>query len=154
MRHAPLVVRADRTEVEPAFARAKQRRVRRQEDLAQAVRVRVVQPPRHAVPEAAQVLGIAAAILTESGLSFLGIGVPADLVTWGSLLNEARSNSFAWWLAVFPGAAIFLAVMFRVLAGVSWGFAVSTALAGAVGLWLVFDRLLGLGLQAGIMPFE
>lgn len=63
------------------------------------------------------VLGIAAAILTESGLSFLGIGVPADLVTWGSLLNEARSNSFAWWLAVFPGAAIFLAVVAYYLVG-------------------------------------
>jgi peptide/nickel transport system permease protein len=78
---------------------------------------------RHILPNAlapvlvSVVLGIAAAILTESGLSFLGIGVPADLVTWGSLLNEARSNSFAWWLAVFPGAAIFLAVMAYYLVG-------------------------------------
>lgn len=78
---------------------------------------------RHMLPNAlapvlvAVVLGIAAAILTESGLSFLGIGVPADLVTWGSLLNEARSNSFAWWLAVFPGAAIFLAVVAYYLVG-------------------------------------
>ena len=78
---------------------------------------------RHILPNAlgpvlvAVVLGIAAAILTESGLSFLGIGVPADLVTWGSLLNEARSNSFAWWLAVFPGAAIFLAVVAYYLVG-------------------------------------
>ena len=78
---------------------------------------------RHILPNAlapvlvSVVLGIAAAILTESGLSFLGIGVPADLVTWGSLLNEARSNSFAWWLAVFPGAAIFLAVVAYYLVG-------------------------------------
>jgi len=63
------------------------------------------------------VLGIAGAILTESGLSFLGIGVPAELVTWGSILNEARSNTFAWWLAVFPGAAIFLAVVAYNLVG-------------------------------------
>jgi peptide/nickel transport system permease protein len=78
---------------------------------------------RHILPNAlapvlvSVVLGIAAAILTESGLSFLGIGVPADLVTWGSLLNEARSNSFAWWLAIFPGAAIFLAVIAYYLVG-------------------------------------
>ena len=78
---------------------------------------------RHVLPNAlapvlvSVVLGIASAILTESGLSFLGIGVPADLVTWGSLLNEARSNSFAWWLAVFPGAAIFLAVLAYYLVG-------------------------------------
>jgi len=78
---------------------------------------------RHILPNAlapvlvSVVLGIASAILTESGLSFLGIGVPADLVTWGSLLNEARSNSFAWWLAVFPGAAIFLAVVGYYLVG-------------------------------------
>jgi len=78
---------------------------------------------RHILPNAlapvlvSVVLGIASAILTESGLSFLGIGVPADLVTWGSLLNEARSNSFAWWLAVFPGVAIFLAVVAYYLVG-------------------------------------
>jgi peptide/nickel transport system permease protein len=78
---------------------------------------------RHILPNAlapvlvSVVLGIAAAILTESGLSFLGIGVPAELVTWGSILNEARSNSFAWWLAVFPGAAIFLAVVAYYLVG-------------------------------------
>jgi peptide/nickel transport system permease protein len=78
---------------------------------------------RHILPNAlapvlvSVVLGIAAAILAESGLSFLGIGVPAELVTWGSILNEARSNSFAWWLAVFPGAAIFLAVVAYYLVG-------------------------------------
>jgi len=78
---------------------------------------------RHILPNAlapvlvSVVLGIAAAILTESGLSFLGIGVPADLVTWGSILNEARSNTFAWWLAVFPGFAIFLAVVAYYLVG-------------------------------------
>jgi peptide/nickel transport system permease protein len=71
---------------------------------------------RHILPNAlAPVLvsasfGIASAILTESGLSFLGIGVPQHLVTWGSILSVARSSTFAWWLAVFPGAAIFVTV--------------------------------------------
>ena len=71
---------------------------------------------RHILPNAiAPVLvsmsfGVASAILTESGLSFLGIGVPAHVVTWGSILAVAQSNTAAWWLAVFPGAAIFLTV--------------------------------------------
>ena len=71
---------------------------------------------RHILPNAlAPVLvsasfGVASAILAESALSFLGVGVPADLVTWGSILAVSRSNTFAWWLAVFPGFAIFITV--------------------------------------------
>jgi peptide/nickel transport system permease protein len=71
---------------------------------------------RHILPNAlAPVLvsasfSVASAILAESGLSFLGIGVPADLVTWGSILAVSEQNTFAWWLAVFPGLAIFLTV--------------------------------------------
>ncbi len=63
------------------------------------------------------VLGIAGAILVESSLSFLGIGVPAELVTWGSILHEASSSTFAWWLAVFPGLAIFITVLAYYLVG-------------------------------------
>lgn len=63
------------------------------------------------------VLGIAGAILVESSLSFLGIGVPAELVTWGSILNEASGATFAWWLAVFPGCAIFITVLAYYLVG-------------------------------------
>ena len=54
--------------------------------------------------------GVATVILLESTLSFLGIGVPLDVVTWGSLLGQARENIQAWWLAVYPGTAIFLLV--------------------------------------------
>lgn len=54
--------------------------------------------------------GIAAAILIEAGLSFIGIGVPQDTITWGKLLNEGRSNFHAWWLVLFPGIAIFITV--------------------------------------------
>jgi len=61
--------------------------------------------------------GVASAILAESGLSFLGIGVPAGLVTWGSILAVSQQNTFAWWLAVFPGLAIFLTVTAYNLAG-------------------------------------
>jgi peptide/nickel transport system permease protein len=63
------------------------------------------------------VLGIAGAILVESSLSFLGIGVPAELVTWGSILHEASTTTYAWWLAVFPGLAIFITVLSYYLVG-------------------------------------
>jgi peptide/nickel transport system permease protein len=63
------------------------------------------------------VLGIAGAILIESSLSFLGIGVPAELVTWGSILQETSGATFAWWLAVFPGFAIFITVLAYYLVG-------------------------------------
>jgi len=61
--------------------------------------------------------GVASAILTEAGLSFLGIGIPAEAITWGSILAGARSNSAAWWLVVVPGLAIFLAVTMYNLLG-------------------------------------
>ncbi len=61
--------------------------------------------------------GVAGAILAESGLSFLGIGVPAEVITWGSLLAGARSNASAWWLVVVPGFAIFLTVTMYNLLG-------------------------------------
>ncbi|HWA97845.1 MAG TPA: ABC transporter permease [Pirellulales bacterium] len=56
--------------------------------------------------------GIASAILTESALSFLGVGAPPPNPSWGKLLDLARGNPLQmWWLVVFPGAAIFLAVL-------------------------------------------
>lgn len=72
---------------------------------------------RHILPNAlAPILvpitfGIAAAILMESSLSFLGFGPPPPAASWGSLLNAARSNLAMWWLVVFPGTAIFLTVL-------------------------------------------
>ena len=71
---------------------------------------------KHALPNALApvfvsiAFGIASAILIESSLSFLGIGVPTDIVTWGSLLNLGRQNLEAWWLIIYPGMAIFLTI--------------------------------------------
>ncbi len=71
---------------------------------------------KHALPNGlapalvAIAFGIASAILTESSLSFLGIGVPSGIVTWGALVNEGRANYSAWWLVIFPGMAIFITV--------------------------------------------
>lgn len=73
---------------------------------------------RHILPNAlAPVLvsatfGVAGAILTESGLSFLGFGVPPPVASWGSILSLARQYVYqAWWLTAFPGAAIFLSIL-------------------------------------------
>ena len=71
---------------------------------------------RHAMPNAippilvVAAFGISSGVLIEAFLSFLGLGVPADSVTWGTLLNQARDQFSAWWLAVFPGMGIFLTV--------------------------------------------
>tara|TARA_B100000900_G_scaffold265162_1_gene226219 strand:- start:696 stop:1775 length:1080 start_codon:yes stop_codon:yes gene_type:complete len=77
---------------------------------------------RHALPNAltsvliAIAFGVASAILIESSLSFLGIGVTADTATWGKMLADSRAHPEGWWLAIFPGIAIFLTVtMFNLL---------------------------------------
>jgi peptide/nickel transport system permease protein len=56
---------------------------------------------------------VASVILTEAALSFLGLGVPPSVPTWGSMLAESRDTLLAnkWWLAVFPGLAIMLTVL-------------------------------------------
>ena len=67
----------------------------------------------HALPNILQpalvtiLFGVSGVILAESALSFLGIGVPFDTVTWGSLIASGKENFNAWWLVVFPGLAIF-----------------------------------------------
>lgn len=56
-------------------------------------------------------LQVGSAILTEAGLSFLGLGDPS-MISWGYMLNNAqRFLRQAWWMASFPGAAIFLTVL-------------------------------------------
>lgn len=54
--------------------------------------------------------GVAAAVLIESSLSFLGIGLPFDTVSWGGMLSEGRHQFSAWWMTLFPGIAIFFCV--------------------------------------------
>lgn len=54
--------------------------------------------------------GVASAILAEATLSFLGLG-PVDAPSWGQMLNQSiRASTFNWWMAVFPGGAIFMTV--------------------------------------------
>jgi peptide/nickel transport system permease protein len=60
----------------------------------------------------AATLGVAGAILTESALSFLGLGVQPPTPSWGNILTAGKDNiTFAWWLSVFPGLAIFITVL-------------------------------------------
>jgi peptide/nickel transport system permease protein len=58
------------------------------------------------------VLGIAGAVLIESGLSFLGLGVQPPTASWGNMLTEGKDNSqIAWWLSMYPGLAILITVL-------------------------------------------
>lgn len=56
---------------------------------------------------------VASVILAEAALSFLGLGVPPDVPTWGSMLAESRDQLIGgfWWLAIFPGVAIMITVL-------------------------------------------
>jgi peptide/nickel transport system permease protein len=73
---------------------------------------------RHILPNAmapvyvAAILGVAGAVLTESGLSFLGLGVQPPTASWGNILTAGKDNiEIAWWLSVFPGLAILATVL-------------------------------------------
>ena len=73
---------------------------------------------RHILPNAmspvlvSAVLGIAGAVLIESALSFLGIGVQPPTASWGNILTIGKDNiEIAWWISVFPGLAIFVTVL-------------------------------------------
>jgi len=73
---------------------------------------------RHILPNAiapvlvAITLGVPAAILAESGLSFLGLGVQPPHATWGNILSEGKDAiEIGWWLSVYPGLAILVTVL-------------------------------------------
>jgi peptide/nickel transport system permease protein len=79
---------------------------------------------RHILPNAmspvlvAATLGVAGAILTESALSFLGIGVQPPTPSWGNMLTAGKDYlEFAWWLSLFPGLAILITVIAYNLVG-------------------------------------
>lgn len=58
------------------------------------------------------VLGVAGAVLIESALSFLGIGIQPPTPSWGNILTLGKDNiEIAWWLSVFPGFAILVTVL-------------------------------------------
>jgi peptide/nickel transport system permease protein len=79
---------------------------------------------RHILPNAlspvfvAATFGIAGAILIESGLSFLGLGVQPPDPSWGNILTSGKDNiEIAWWLSLYPGLAILVTVLSYNLVG-------------------------------------
>jgi len=73
--------------------------------------------------------GIAGAILSEATLSFLGLGV-VDAPSWGQMLDQAvKSSTFNWWMAVYPGGAIFMTVFSYNLIGEAFRDAIDPKLA-------------------------
>ena len=105
---------------EARFIRAEFLKVREM-DFAQAARASGARDARiifrHLLPNSlAPVLvsasfGVAHAILVESALSFLGLGVAPPMASWGSILSMAEEFiEYAWWLVIFPGMAIFTTV--------------------------------------------
>lgn len=94
---------------------------------------------RHVLPNAsgpifvATAFGGASAILIESSLSFVGFGVPDDVATWGGLLHGAMGQLGAWWLVVFPGAAIFATVSAFNLLGEAWRDVLDPRVRGQAG---------------------
>ena len=112
------------------FIRAEFLRLRGQDFVQAARAVGLPTTPilfRHMLPNGiAPVLvnasfGIASAILLESFLSFLGLGLAVKDPSWGQLLDQARQGAtgFNWWIAIFPGLAIFLTVFAYILIGES-----------------------------------
>ena len=94
----------------------------RERDFVQAARSQGAGDARiifiHILPNAmapilvAATMGIASAVLVESGLSFQGIGVQPPDPSWGNMLTEGKDNiEIAWWLSLFPGLAILVTVM-------------------------------------------
>jgi peptide/nickel transport system permease protein len=73
---------------------------------------------RHLLPQAASILLVAASLafantlIAESTLSFLGLGLPPEQPSWGTMLNNAQQSAMggAWWTAFYPGLAIAVAV--------------------------------------------
>lgn len=79
---------------------------------------------RYVAPESASVLivqatmGFAQTVLSIAALSFLGIGLPPDVPSWGATLSAAQQYiQVAWWIALFPGVAILLTVLGLILIG-------------------------------------
>ncbi|MEE9351141.1 MAG: ABC transporter permease [Thiotrichaceae bacterium] len=78
--------------------------------------------------------GVASAILAEATLSFLGLGL-VDSPSWGQMLNQAvKSSVFNWWMAVFPGGAIFMTVFAYNLMGEALRDAIDPQLAKKAGV--------------------
>ncbi len=109
------------------YVRAEFLRLRQQDFVQAAIATGVTTPFiifKHILPNGltpvlvTATFGVASAILLEATLSFLGLGL-IDQPSWGQMLNKAREGGqgFVWWMALFPGLAIFLTVFAYALIG-------------------------------------
>jgi peptide/nickel transport system permease protein len=95
--------------------------IKEKEFIEAAVSIGVTEPKilrQHVLPNVlspiivSATLGVASAILTESALSFLGLGFPSDVPTWGRLLYENKDYiTFNPWLIIWPGLFISLTIL-------------------------------------------
>ncbi len=116
----------------PAMARYMRAEVFKMRELHYIQAAQVINLPswkiilQHIIPYAFRpvmisfIFGVASAILAESSLSFLGIGLPPEQMNWGRLLAQSRSHFDAWWLVVFPGFAIFFTLLSLYVIGNAW----------------------------------
>ncbi|MFA0961246.1 ABC transporter permease [Roseivirga sp. BDSF3-8] len=102
------------------LVRGQMLRIRRQEYIEAAYALGISRRKiwlRHALPNSAAVVlvdftfGVAAILMAESTLSFLGVGLPPEVTSWGKLLSNIKYDAAAWWLVVFPGLTIFLTIL-------------------------------------------
>ncbi|MFZ1387617.1 MAG: ABC transporter permease [Thiolinea sp.] len=125
------------------YIRAEFLKLRRQDYVQAAVASGLPLPSilfRHMLPNGVAPLlvaasfGVASAILAEATLSFLGLGLVDD-PSWGQMLNQSvTSASFNWWMAVFPGGAIFLTVFAYTLIGEAFRDAIDPNLSREAGV--------------------
>jgi peptide/nickel transport system permease protein len=94
---------------------------------------------RHVAPNArAPVLvsatfGLASVVLIEAALDFLRVGLPWHVASWGEMLSQSREHLDAWWLLLFPGLSLFLAVVALNLVGEAIRDALDPRLRAATG---------------------
>lgn len=125
------------------YIRAEFLKLRRQDYVQAAVAAGLPLPSilfRHMLPNGVAPLlvaasfGVASAILAEATLSFLGLGLVDD-PSWGQMLNQSvTSANFNWWMAVFPGGAIFLTVFAYTLIGEAFRDAIDPNLSREAGV--------------------
>jgi peptide/nickel transport system permease protein len=111
------------------------------EDYATAARALGASPSRvllrHVMPNAigpaivAAAFGVASVVLLEAAVDFLRVGSPDTMASWGEAMGEARASTGAWWLVVFPGAALLATLVSLNLVGEAARDALDPKLRGA-----------------------
>jgi peptide/nickel transport system permease protein len=97
------------------------------------VLVKHVAPNARAPVLVSSAFGLASVVLIEAALDFLRVGVPAPVASWGEMLSQSRDHLAAWWLLIFPGCCLLLAVIALNLVGEALRDALDPRLRAATG---------------------